>query len=272
MKRLASVFLFRVSIVIVPIVIVSIVIVSIIGLALCQTAACQVGWAKGEAGVRASIHMVAAPQDDVPELVIQSESELPDTFPNAAYEFRFHARGGVPVLHWRVEKRGADGHALGALPPGMKLEDNGLLHGQAERTGEFQFTVSVRDGGNPQQAVQKGFVLRVRSALVIQWKSPAHVNVNRIEGSVAVTNATPDDMELTFDVKAVAENGRATEIGYQHFVLHRGTIAMALPFGDTLPHGGYVVHVNAVGEIAAKNLIYREQMQAPRPLQVTVGP
>ena len=37
------------------------------------------------------------------------------------------------------------------------------------------------------------------------------------EGSVEVTNTTVDDMDLTFDVKAVAENGRATEIGYQRF-------------------------------------------------------
>lgn len=206
----------------------------------------------------------AAPQDDQPELIIQSESDLPDTYPDATYEFRFHARGGVPTLHWKIEK--------GALPPGMKLDDDGLLHGKTERTGEFQFTASVRDGGKPQQAVQKAFVLRVRSALTIDWKTPAHVNGSRIEGSVEVTNATPDDMDLTFSVLAVATNGRATAIGYQHFVLRRGTIGMELPFGENLPHGGYVVHVNAVGEVAAKNLIYRQDMHTPRALQVTVGP
>jgi sorbitol-specific phosphotransferase system component IIA len=79
-------------------------------------------------------------------------------------------------------------------------------------------------------------------------------------------------MDLTFVVLAVALNGRATAIGYQHFVLRRGTIAKELPFGETLPLGGYVVHVDAVGEVAAKNLIYRERMQTPSALQVTVGP
>ena len=69
------------------------------------------------------------------------------------------------MLHWKLEK--------GALPPGIKFEDDGLLHGKAERAGEFQFTVSVTDGGKPQQAVQKGFVLRVRSALSLNWKAPA---------------------------------------------------------------------------------------------------
>jgi len=95
---------------------------------------------------------------------------------------------------------------------------------------------------------------------------------NRIEGSVEVSNATADDIDLTFDVKAVAENGRATEIGYQHYVLTRGTIGMALPFGETLPFGGYVVNVNMVGEVAKRNAIYRQQLQTPKPLRITVGP
>jgi hypothetical protein len=226
-------------------------------------AACQIDLAGADERPDETQAEQAAPQDE-PSLVIQNDSDLPDTYPHAAYELRFRARGGVPVLHWKLEK--------GALPPGIKLEDDGLLHGQPERTGEFQFTVSVSDGGKPQQAVQKGFVLRVRSALTLIWKVPAHVTGNRIDGSVEVSNTTPDDMDLTFIVMAVAANGRATAIGYQHFVLRRGTIAKELPFGETLPHGGYVVHVDAVGEVAAKNLIYREKMDTPAPLQVLVGP
>jgi putative Ig domain-containing protein len=204
------------------------------------------------------------PAQSEPALVILNDSELPDTFPHALYDIQFHARGGVPTHHWRVEK--------GSLPPGIVLEDSGRLHGQAERAGEFQFTVSVRDGSQPPQAVQKGFTLRVKSALSLTWKTPAHVNGNRIEGSVEVANVTPDNMDLTFIVLAVAGNGRATAIGYQHFVLKRATVGMELPFGETLPHGSYVVHVDAVGEVAAKNLIYRDRMQTPVPLQVTVGP
>jgi hypothetical protein len=205
----------------------------------------------------------ALPQDG-PDLRIENDSPLPDTYPHAHYEVRFRARGGVPVLHWHLES--------GTLPPGMTLEDDGLLHGEAQRTGEFQFTVSVKDGGKPQQGVQKLFVVRVRSALSLNWKAPARVNGNRIEGSVEVSNTTPDDIDLTYVVMAVAGNGRATAIGYQHFILQKGTLAKELPFGETLPHGGYVVHVDAVGEVAAKNLIYRERMETPGPLQVTVGP
>lgn len=198
------------------------------------------------------------------QLIIKNESVLPDTYPHGSYQIRLFAVGGVPVLHWKLEK--------GALPPGIKLEDDGLLHGAAERTGEFQFTISVTDSGKPQQAVEKQFLIRVRSALNLNWKSPAHVNGNRIEGSVEVSNTTPDDIDLTFIVLAVAANGRATAIGYQHFPLLRGTIGKELPFGESLPSGGYVVHVDAVGEVAEKNLIYRDRMQTPGPLQVTIGP
>jgi hypothetical protein len=197
-------------------------------------------------------------------LVIEP-AELPVTHPQELYVVRFYARGDyVPALHWRVES--------GALPPGMKLDDHGELRGATERAGEFQFVVAVRDGGQPQQAVQKGFVIRVLDAITLEWKVPAHVTVNRIDGSVAVTNATADDIDLTFEVKAVAENGRATEIGYQHFLLKKGTIGMALPFGETLPHGGYVVYVDVAGEVAKRNAIYRQQMKTPGPLQVVVGP
>jgi len=198
------------------------------------------------------------------DLIIENDSQLPETYPHASYEVRFHARGGVPPLHWRVEK--------GALPPGLKLEHDGLLRGSPEHTGEFQFTVSVTDSGQPQRSVQKAFVLRVHSAMVLDWKNPAHVNGNRIEGSAEISNTTPDDIDLTFIVLAVPGNGRAVAIGYQHFVLRRGTVGQELPFGETLPRGGYVVHVDAVGEVPARNIIYRERMQTPSMLQVAVGP
>jgi hypothetical protein len=226
-------------------------------------AACPAGWAQSASG-HADEQQGQATAPSETALVIDNDSELPDTNPNAQYEFRFRARGGVPALHWKLEK--------GAMPPGMKLEDNGLLHGRAERTGEFEFTLSVRDGSSPQQGVQKGFILRVRSALIINWKNAARVNGSRIDGSVDVSNTTPDDIDLTFIVVALPPNGRAVAIGYQHFVLTRGTTGMELPFGETLPHGGYVVRVDAIGEVPPKRLIYREWLQTPMPLQVVVGP
>jgi len=196
--------------------------------------------------------------------VIENDSELPAAYPQRHYEFRFHARGAMSGLRWKLEK--------GALPTGIKLDDDGRLVGEPASAGEFRFTVSVAEDGRTESAVQKEFVLEVLAALALRWKDPAHVKGSRIEGTVTVTNTTPDDVDLTFIVLAVAGNGRATAIGYQHFLLARGTVAKELPFGDTLPHGGYVVHVDAVGEVEPKKLIYRERMHTARALQVTVGP
>jgi Putative Ig domain len=221
--------------------------------------ACQLGFARSN---DAEIQSTTPGQQG--GMVIEGESQLPDGYPHHHYEFHFHAHGALSVQHWKVEK--------GALPPGMKLDESGLLAGDPERPGEFQFTVSVTDGGNPESAVQKQFVLKVVAVLAINWKTPAHATGNRIDGTVEVSNTSPDDMDLTFVVVAVAGNGRATAIGYQHFVLKKGTVAMELPFGETLPHGGYVIHVDAVGEVAPKNVIYRDRMETPGPLQVTVGP
>jgi hypothetical protein len=194
-------------------------------------------------------------------LTIVNDSPLPDASPLGYYEVRLAARGGPAPLQWRLAK--------GTLPPGIQLGADGLIRGEARSGGEYYFTVSVRDAGN--QRAQKGFVIRVHSALELKWKMMAHVDGSRIDGSVEVSNATRDDMDLTFIVLAVAPNGRATAIGYQHFTLRKGTIAQELPFGDTIARGAYVVYADAVGEVIRKNLIYREQLQT-HSLDVTVNP
>jgi hypothetical protein len=245
---------------------------AMVGVLIMALSAAALGQAAGQKTPPATIKTL---QDNAASNGAQAESnqnglviepaELPLTYPHGTYQVAFHARGNyVPVLHWIVEK--------GALPAGIILEDNGTLRGEAQRAGEFQFVIVVRDGGKPQQVVRKAFVLKVLDALTVAWKVPAHVNVNRIEGSVEVSNATVDDVDLTFDVKAVAEDGRATEIGYQHFPLKPGTIGMALPFGENLPHGAYVVYVNVNGEVAKRNAIYKQQLKTPAALQVAVGP
>jgi hypothetical protein len=197
-------------------------------------------------------------------LAIEPE-ELPGTYPQGPYQVNFHVRGDyVPVLRWRLVR--------GALPPGITLDDNGVLRGEAERAGEFRFEVEVRDGGKPEQGALKEFVIKVVEGITVTWRVPAHVTGNRIDGSVQVTNSTAYDVDLTFEAKAVNENGRATEIGYQHFPLKKGTVGMTLPFGETLPHGAYVVYVDVNGEVAKRDAIYKQQMKTPGTLQVVVGP
>lgn len=226
-------------------------------------AACQLDLLARDAGPPEGLQ-AAGQGETTPGLVIENDTDLPDTYPHANYQLRFQVRGRGGGLHWKLEK--------GTIPPGMKLEDDGLLHGQPERTGEFQFTLSVWEGVRKDEAVQKGFILRVRSALMLNWKNYAQVRGNRIDGSAEVSNTTPDDIDLTFIVVALPPNGRAVAIGYQHFLLRHGVTEKELPFGEALPHGGYVVRVDAIGEVPPKNVIYREYLQTASALQVTVGP
>jgi len=219
---------------------------------------------QGAAQAQASTQKNGASGDSKPGLTIEPV-ELPSTYLQGAYQVRVYGTGNyVPTLRWKV--------VSGKLPPGIRFTPDGLLQGAAQQTGEFNFKIAVTDGNQPPQSVQREFVIKVASALAVAWKVPPHVSGNRIEGSIEISNATADDVDLTYDVKAIAENGRATEIGYQHFPLRRGTTGMTLPFGETLPYGGYQVNVSVEGEVASRHTIYREQLQAPAPLHVVVGP
>ena len=154
----------------------------------------------------------------------------------------------------------------------MKLGDDGVLSGTPSAVGDFRFTVSVTDTSQPAVTARHEAVLHVVPPLLLEWKKPAKVSGNRIDGSVQVSNGTEDDFDLTFIVLAVAENGRAVAIGYQRFPLKTGTTEFEIPFGETLPHGGYVVHVDVVAEVAPKDAIYRARLQTKNRLAVVVGP
>lgn len=198
-----------------------------------------------------------------PQLVVDTLS-LPGTYPRATYLVHMQARGGTLPYHWRVEK--------GDLPPGLRLDDDGTLQGSPEKVGEYRLTISVTDNSRPPLAVQREYALTVVAAMLMQWKTPAHVVGNRIEGSVVVSNTTPDDFDFTFIVLAVNENGRATAIGYQRFPLKKGTTDFEIPFGETVARGSYVVHADGVGEVAEKNQIHRARLQTPVALQMLAGP
>jgi len=68
-------------------------------------------------------------------------------------------------------------------------------------------------------------------------------------------------------VVAVNEIGKAFALGYQHFDLLPKTKEQEIPFESQLPGGRYTVRVDAVGEVSAKNRIYRAARQAG-PFQV----
>ena len=189
---------------------------------------------------------------------------LPPASPRHPYKFQFQAHGGIPPYKYAFIE--------GVIPPGMVLGSDGALTGTPPAIGQFRFTLSVTDSSTPPQTTSRPFVLRVVAPLLMEWKKYAHVSGNRVDGSVVVTNGTEDEFDLTFIVLAVAEDGRATAIGYQHFPLQSGTDSLEIPFGDTLPPGTYMVHVDAVAEVPPKDAIFRTRLQTKEKLQVTVGP
>jgi hypothetical protein len=189
---------------------------------------------------------------------------LPKASPRHGYKFQFQAHGGIPPMKYVLSQ--------GSLPTGMKLGEDGLLAGTPTTTGDYKFTVTVTDSSNPPQKAFRAFVLRIVPPMVMEWKRYAHVTGNRIDGSIVISNNTEDDFDFTFVVLAVAENGRAVAIGYQHFPLKSGVDSLEVPFGETLPRGTYLVHVDAVGEVAAKDQIFRTRLQTKEKLQIQVGP
>jgi hypothetical protein len=189
---------------------------------------------------------------------------LPKASPRHEYKFQFQAHGGIPPMKYSVSEA--------KLPVGMKLGDDGLLSGTPTTVGDFKFTVTTTDSSNPPQKAFRSYVLRVLQPMVMEWKRYPRAVGNRIDGSIIVSNNTEDDFDFTFIVLAVAENGRATAIGYQHFPLKSGVDSQEIPFGETLPKGAYALHLDAVSEVPAKDQIYRVRLQAKDKLQILVGP
>jgi hypothetical protein len=156
----------------------------------------------------------------------------------------------------------------GSLPPGLKLNAiNGNISGTPTTPGSFRFQVQVTDSGGPQVQVTRDFTLVVTAALGIDWKKAPAVHDQKLEGSVIVTNYTQQDFTLTVIVMAVNDIGRATALGYQEFQLKRGA-QQVIPFGSEPGSGTYIVHADAVAEVAATNTIYRARQQTAQPLVI----
>ena len=178
------------------------------------------------------------------------------------YTFVFEPRGAANAAKptWRV--------ASGALPEGLRLDErSGELAGRPEHAGEYSFEVESSDAGVREV---KRCRLTVHGLLEIAWKTPPQVSGNTIVGDVVVSNLSDaDDFDLTVFIVAVAENGRATSLAYQHFKLAHGAgdraETQAIAFGkDAMPGSGrYIVHADAVAEVPSKNQIHRARVQSP---------
>ena len=198
-----------------------------------------------------------------PPLVIADEA-LPAMDAGVEFHTLLHATGGIPPYVWSV--------ATGDLPDGVTLTPEGLLAGRPAAPGTFTFTLKVEDSGHPAHTITKDFRAVVAASMLLEWLQPPKVHDNRIDGAVQVSNGSADTFDLTVIIVAVADNGRATAIGYEHFPLKAGATSVKIPFGNTLPHGGYVIHADAIAEIPTRKAILRQRLQTPQPLQVIQGP
>jgi hypothetical protein len=194
-----------------------------------------------------------------PPLAIPDQP-LPALDAGVEFHVLMHATGGVPPYSWSV-----DG---GNLPEGVSLTREGLLAGRPAKPGAFSFVLKVEDSAHPANTINKEFQGEVAAPLLLEWLDPPKVRDDRIDGSVQVSNGSKDAFDLTVIIVAVAENGRATALGYEHFPLKAGVAHQKILFGSTLPYGGYEIRADAIAEIPARNTILRQALETPKPLQI----
>ncbi|MGA2981651.1 MAG: putative Ig domain-containing protein [Terriglobales bacterium] len=192
------------------------------------------------------------------------DEPMPTIEAGVEFHVLLHASGGAPPYVWSV--------ATGDLPDGITLTPEGLLGGRPTTAGDFAVTLKVEDSGHPAHTINKDFRLVVTASLSLEWLQSPKVRDNRIDGSVMVSNGTHDTFDLTVIIVAVADNGRATAIGYEHFPLKAGSTNVDISFGSALPNGAYVIHADAIAEIPKRKVIIRQRLQTPQALQVMQGP
>ncbi len=198
-----------------------------------------------------------------PPLAVVDEP-LPTIEAGVEFHVLLHATGGVPPYVWSV--------ASGDLPEGINLTAEGLLSGRPTTAGDFALTLKVEDSGHPAHTINKELRVVVSASLLLEWLQSPKVHDNRIDGTVIVSNGTHDTFDLTVIVVAVADNGRANAIGYEHFPLKAGSTNVEVSFGNTLPYGAYVIHADAIAEIPKRKVILRQRLQTPQALQIMQGP
>lgn len=187
-------------------------------------------------------------------------ASLPSATVGTRYKTIVGVTGGGTPYAWEV--------SAGTLPPGLKLDPKkGVIAGTAITAGRYQFEVRVTDSSVPAMQIQREFTLVVTAALTIDWKKPPAVHGQAIDGSVIVSNLTEQDFTLTVIVVAVNQIERATALGYQEFTLQSGA-QQVIPFGSSPGPGAYIVHADAVAEVASTNSIYRARKQTVQSLVI----
>lgn len=205
--------------------------------------------------------LASAAQNDPLSLEIVSQS--PQTIvAGDNFNFALVARGGAAPYTWR--------QVDGDLPLGLKLlPHKGVISGAPTTPGEYRFSLAVADSNIPHQQAQREFTIIVISGLTIDWKQPPTVQVDTISGSVVVSNQTGHFLDVTVIIVAVNDIGRATALGYQHFMLPAQTASPVIPFGSSPGPETYTVRVDAVAHRKGGNPIFRVSKETPDALVIT---
>jgi hypothetical protein len=189
-----------------------------------------------------------------------STTPLPSAVSGGNFKSRITVTGGSQPYKWQM--------AEGMLPPGLKLNPtNGSIAGVPTTPGMYNFSVSVTDSAIPALSAVRSFSITVTAALAIDWKTPPAVHGQMLEGSALVKNLTAQDFVLTVIVMGVNQIGRATALGYQKFTLKSGADQL-IPFGSSPGPGTYIVHADAVAEVAKTGSIFRARKQTANPLVI----
>ena len=95
---------------------------------------------------------------EIPPVQITTDSELPVVPYRTQYTLSLASVGGMPPFHWTL--------VSGGLPPGMQLDESGLLRGipAPKECGCFSFSMKIQDArlaGTPGSSARKDFHLDV---------------------------------------------------------------------------------------------------------------
>jgi hypothetical protein len=211
-----------------------------------------------------STALAQTPGTTASTLSITSQS-LPTAAPRQQYEAALDATGGVPPYRWEITS--------GSLPDGLELNPStGTVSGIPTAPGQFEFTVTVSDSAEPPHTATRNFAIGAVEALSLEWSTEPHVDQDKISGNVKVANGTKEAFDQTVIIVAVNEYGKAFALGYQRLELKPDNVRVEIPFSSTLPRGRYVVHADAIAEIATKHTIYRNRLETLEPLSIIFPP
>lgn len=143
--------------------------------------------------------------------MIETETLLPGLVGDR-YEIRLEATGGMAPYTWTVP--------TSTLPPGLQLQDDGLLFGALEAPGEYMFGVQVQD--NAGQVDNKGYTLLAFEQLSVGTRTlpvaivdePYRFQLEADGGLAPYSWSTTDTLPpgMTLSAEGIIE-GTASQIG-----------------------------------------------------------